>query len=168
MGRDILIVSFRFILLILLQVLIFNKLNLFDAINPLIYILFVLFFPASINKNNFLIISFFFGLVLDFFDNTGGAHAVSCLFLAYIRPIIMKFSFGLSFEFQTIKIIDKITPERITYFATGILIHHLIFFSLEIFRLNMFLEIVIKSFLTALVTLFFSVLIILILRPRKN
>lgn len=168
MGRDFLIISLRFVLLVLLQVLIFNKLNLFDSINPFIYVLFVLFFPYSINKNNFLLISFLFGLVLDFFDNTGGAHAVSCLVLAYTRPFIMKLSFGISFEFQTIKIIDKITPERLTYFASGILLHHLVFFSLEIFRLNLFFSILTKTLLTTIATFVFSIFIILILRPRKN
>ena len=168
MGRDFLMLLLRFILFVLLQVLIFNKLNLFNFINPLIYLLFILFFPINISKNYFLFISFIFGLTFDFFDNTGGAHAVSCLTLAYFRPFILKYSFGISYEFQSIKIIDKITPERLTYFASGIIIHHLIFFSLEIFRFSMFFQILTKSLLTALVTMFFSVIIILILRPKKS
>lgn len=168
MGRDFVTLSLRFIFFVCLQVLIFNKLNLFDFINPLVYVLFVLFFPLIISKNYYLIISFVFGLTLDFFDNTGGAHATSCLMLAFLRPIIMKYSFGVSYEFQSIKIIDKITPERITYFASGIIIHHLIFFSLEIFRLNMIFQILSKALLTALLTILFSLIIILILRPKKN
>jgi len=168
MGRDLVIVSLRFILFVFLQILIFNKINLFDYINPLIYVLFVLFFPTSINKNNFLIISFLFGLTLDYFDNTGGAHALSCLVLAYFRPLIMKLSFGISFEFQSIKIIDKITPERISYYALGIMLHHLIFFTFEVFRWDMFFRILFKSIVVAILTFIFTILIVLILRPRKN
>jgi hypothetical protein len=168
MGRDFILIIFRSILFILLQVLIFNKINLFDYINPLVYVLFVLFFPTSISKNNFLIISFLFGLSLDYFDNTGGAHALSCLTLAYFRPTIMKVSFGISFEFQSIKIIDKITPERISYFAFGILLHHLVFFTFEIFRWDMFFKILFKAIMVAIFTLLFTLLIVLVLRPRKN
>lgn len=168
MGRDFVIISLRFIWLVLIQVLIFNKLNFFGFINPLVYILFVLFFPLNIKKNYFILISFLFGLTLDFFDNTGGAHAMACLILAYLRPVIMKFSFSVSFEYQSIKIIDKITSERITFFALSIFIHHLFFFIFEVFRANMILQILSKAFFTTLATLFFSILIIITLRPRKN
>jgi hypothetical protein len=49
---------------------------------------------------------FYFRINNDMFWNSGGVHAASCLVLAYFRPSIFKFSFGLSYEYQTVKLND--------------------------------------------------------------
>jgi len=36
------------------------------------------------------------------FLNSGGINAAACLLIAYVRPIVLKLSFGTSYEYQSI------------------------------------------------------------------
>ena len=58
------------------------------------------------NKSGLVVASFILGLIMDMFSNSGGIHATACLVLAYFRPAIFKFAFGLSYEYQTVKLND--------------------------------------------------------------
>ncbi|MCB0436914.1 MAG: rod shape-determining protein MreD, partial [Mangrovimonas sp.] len=51
----------RFVLLVLLQVLILNHINFLGYINPYAYILFILLFPISNNRQLFILLSFVLG-----------------------------------------------------------------------------------------------------------
>ncbi len=159
---------FRFIILLAIQILIFNNINLFGYINPFPYLLFILLFPVNGNKSVLLISSFLIGLSLDVFLNSGGVHATASLFLAYIRPSLFKFSFGLSYEYQTVKIADKLSSERITFLFLAILIHHFILFSLEYYRLSLIVDIFFRTITTTLFTLLFCLLIIYLIKPSKR
>lgn len=152
----------------MLQILIFNNINLFGYIKPFPYILFILLFPVNGNKYALLTISFLMGLILDMFSNSGGIHAAACLILAYVRPSLFKFSFGVSYEYQTIKIVDKITSERISFLLTSILIHHIILFSLEYFRLSLLFSTLLKSLLTSIFTFVICIILILLIKPTKR
>ena len=117
-----------------LQILIFNNINLFGYLNPYPYVLFILLYPVNSNKSLLLLSSFTLGILIDMFANSGGVHATAAVILAYIRPSLFKFAFGLSYEYQTVKIADKISPERITLLLLAIFIHHFILFFFEFFR----------------------------------
>ena len=105
----------RFILLLAAQILLFNNINFLGFINPYPYILFIILFPVNGNKFGLLAASFLIGLLMDMFLNSGGVHATSCLILAFFRPAIFKFSFGLSYEYQTVRLNDVVTPERFSF-----------------------------------------------------
>ena len=158
----------RFILLLVAQILIFNNMNLFGYINPYPYILFIILYPVNGNKTGLLVASFLLGIVLDMFCNSGGVHAIACLLLAYYRPYIFKFSFGLSYEYQTVKLNDVLTPERFSFLLIAVVLHHFTLFLLEIFRITFILEILLKKFLSTLFTLLVSVIIIYIIKPSKR
>jgi rod shape-determining protein MreD len=103
---------FRFITLLAIQIVAFNNINFLGFISPFPYILFIILYPVNGNKSGLLLASFFLGLLLDIFSNSGGIHTTACLTLAYFRPVIFKFSFGVSYEYQTIKLNEVLTPER--------------------------------------------------------
>ena len=151
-----------------LQILLFNNINLFGYLNPFPYILFVLLYPVNSNKSVLLLSSFTLGIILDMFANSGGIHATASLFLAYIRPSLFKFAFGLSYEYQTVKIADKISPERITLLLLSIFIHHFILFCFEFFRIDLVLTILLRTLLNTLFTFIVSLLIIYIIKPTKR
>ena len=123
----------RFALLILLQVLLCNQINFLGYINPFIYPLFILIYPLTGNKALLIFLSFLLGLTIDIFGDSGGIHAAACVFIAWIRPIALKYSFGVSYEYNTIDIAKANISRQITYIAAMVLFHHLILFSLEIF-----------------------------------
>ncbi|WP_333694679.1 rod shape-determining protein MreD [Flavobacterium sp.] len=158
----------RFILLILAQVAIFNKFNFLGYINPYPYVLFILLYPVNSNKNGLLLASFLLGITMDMFSNSGGVHAAACVTLAYLRPSFFKFSFGLSYEYQTVKINDRLTPERFSFLLIAVSTHHLILFLLEIFRFSFFWNILLRTILSTIFTLLLCILLIYLFKPNKN
>jgi|TARA_B100001094_G_C18102869_1_gene756745 rod shape-determining protein MreD len=129
----------RFFLLILVQVLILNQINLFGYVNPYLYILFIIIYPFTANKSLLIFSSFLLGLFVDVFSDSGGIHAAASVFIAFIRPAILKYSFGISYEYNTIKISSKDYLKQMIYVGSMVFLHHFILFALEIFNINHFL-----------------------------
>jgi hypothetical protein len=160
--------SIRFVIFLLLQLLIFNNINLLGYLNPYPYVLFILLYPVNSNKSVLLLGSFALGILLDMFCNSGGIHTMASVILAYIRPSLFKFAFGLSYEYQTVKIADKITPERITLLLLAIFIHHFILFFFEYFRMDLLFTILTRTFLSSIFTFIICLLTIYIIKPSKR
>ena len=159
---------FRFISLFLLQIIIFNNINLFGFVSPFPYVLFIILFPVNGNKSALLISSFFLGLLLDIFSNSGGIHTTASILLAYFRPSIFKFAFGVSYEYQTIKLNDTLTPERFSFLFVAILLHHLVLFILEAFQFSLIFDILLRSITSTALTIIISVIIIYLIKPNKR
>ncbi len=143
----------RFLLLIAVQVLVFNKLNFFGFINPMVYILFLYWYPIKENRTAFISISFLLGFIIDIFSDTMALHAASSVTIAYLRPAIMRFVFGVNFEFQSFKLSNTTLVQQITFLALLIITHHLLFFTLEIFSFSNLLIILKKVVFTGAATL---------------
>lgn len=135
-SNQILTIFGRFIILVLLQVIVLNNINLGGYINPYIYILFIVLYPLDGNKTTLIFLSFLLGLSIDIFENSGGVHAAASVFIAYVRDFVLKYSFGVSYEYNNVKLNKATVSEKITYVGSIILFHHIILFSLEIFSFN--------------------------------
>jgi len=168
MSSSVIVNIFRFIFLLLLQVVVFSRFDLFGFLNPYPYILFILLYPVNGNKAGLLISSFLLGLTMDMFLNSGGSHAVACVTLAYLRPTFFKFSFGISYEYQTVKINDRLSPERFSFILISVVTHHFILYLLEIFRFNLILDVLIRTLLTTIFTLIICIIIIYLIKPGKQ
>lgn len=158
---------FRFILLVLLQVLVLNNINFLGYVNPYLYILFIIIFPLDGNKSLLIVLSFLLGLSIDLFGDSGGVHAAACLVIAYLRPWFLKFSFGVSYEYNMVKISKAPASERITYITLMVLVHHLVLFSLEIFSFSHIL-LLLKSTLFSGIFSIVLVFCTLLLFSRKS
>lgn len=168
MNSSVLVNIARFILLLAAQVLIFNNVNFLGYINPYPYVLFIILYPVNGNKYALLASSFLLGIVMDMFCNSGGVNAAACVALAYYRPYIFKFSFGLSYEYQTVRINDALTPERFSFILIAVVIHHFTLFLLEVFHLRFFLEILLKTVLSTVFTIILCILIIYLIKPNRR
>lgn len=168
MSSTVLINIFRFIALLAIQVVIFNRMDLFGFVNAYPYILFILLYPVNGNRAGLLLSSFLLGILMDMFLNSGGSHAVACVVLAYIRPAFFKFSFGISYEYQTVKINERLSPERFSFILISVVTHHLILYLLEIFRFSLILDVLLRTFLTTIFTLITSIIIIYLIKPGKQ
>lgn len=151
-----------------MQIIIFNNINLFGFVSPFPYVLFIILFPVNGNKSALLISSFFLGLLLDIFSNSGGIHTTASILLAYFRPSIFKFAFGVSYEYQTIKLNDTLTPERFSFLFVAILLHHLILFILEAFQFSLIFDILLRSITSTALTIIISIIIIYLIKPNKR
>jgi rod shape-determining protein MreD len=80
----------RLIVLVAVQVLIIDHMSLRGFVNPSLYILFILLLPFEIPGYVLLISSFILGLSIDFFSNSTGLHAAASVFMAFMRPTVIK------------------------------------------------------------------------------
>ena len=162
------LIVLRFIALVLVQVLVFNKLNFFGYINPLVYILFLYWFPIKQNRTTFIITCFFLGLCVDIFSDTLAINAASTITIAYMRPTIMRFVFGVNYEFQSFKLNNSTKAQQFTFLALLIIIHHLVYFTLEIFSFSNSLLILQKTVTVGLATLIVSLLFSSLFSTKKE
>jgi hypothetical protein len=147
---------------------VFNNIKLFGYLDPFPYVLFIILYPVNSNKSLLFLSSFLLGLTLDMFSDTGGIHATACLILAFIRPYIFKFSFGLSYKYQTIKISEKISYERILFIIISVFIHHFILYTLELLRFGLILDIFLSTLLNTLFTTIICILGIYLIKPSRG
>jgi rod shape-determining protein MreD len=168
MNSSVIVNILRFFLLILVQVTIFNKINLFGYINPFPYLLFIILYPVNGNKSALIFFSFLMGLIIDMFMNSGGVHAAASVCIAFFRPNFFRFAFGLSYEYQTIKISGKLTSERFSFILISVVTHHLILFLLEIFRLSFITQIVSRTIFSTIFTLVTCLIFLYLFKPSKR
>ena len=168
MNSALLVNISRFVLLLAIQIIIFNNMNFLGYISPFPYILFIILYPVNGNKSGLIASSFLLGITLDLFSNSGGIHATACLVLAYLRPSLFKFAFGLSYEYQTIKLNDVITPQRFTFIFLSVIIHHFTLFILEAFQLSYILDTLITTVLSTIFTIILCIIIIYLIKPNKR
>ena len=79
----------RYVVIMLLQVLLFNQLQLWGACHPYIYILCLLMMPITLPHNVDMIIGAVVGLVMDIFCNSLGVHTAACILIMFIRPYLL-------------------------------------------------------------------------------
>ncbi|MDU8885747.1 rod shape-determining protein MreD [Yeosuana sp. MJ-SS3] len=158
----------RFLVLVLVQILILNHINFLGYINPYLYILFVILYPIKNNRTLFIFLSFLIGLTIDLFSDSGGVHAAACVTIAYIRPVVLKFCFGMIYEHQAVKFSNVEFGAKTMYIAILTLIHHLILFSLEIFNLSKIILTLQKTLFSSVFTILLCVLITIIFSKNSK
>lgn len=157
----------RFVTLALLQILIFSNIGYLGYVNPMIYILFIMVYPYDENKISLLFSAFLLGLSIDIFSNTGGLHAASSVFIAYIRSFILLFVFGKNFDFQDIRLLQHPTAKVITYISIITVIHHILFFFFEVFNFNHLISTLIKISVSSIFTIIVCLLFVFIFGSKK-
>jgi len=79
----------RYAIMMLLQVLLFNQLQLFGVCHPYIYVLCLLMMPLTLSQHADMVIGAAAGLVMDTFCNTLGVHTAACILIMFIRPYMV-------------------------------------------------------------------------------
>lgn len=75
--------------LIAAQVLVFNHIHLMGYATPMVYVVFLLYFPWHTSRVGILFWSFVLGFIIDFFTNTPGVAAGSMVLAAMIQPVLL-------------------------------------------------------------------------------
>ena len=144
---------FRFVFLVLFQVLVLNNIQFLGFVNPYVYILFILALPVQIPRWFLLILAFILGLTIDIFSNTIGMHAFATVFVAFFRGGIIKL-------FTNIEEGSNPTPSFYTFGVSAyvkfvvvmVLIHHVTLFVLEAFSFANIGILLAKIFVSTFVT----------------
>src|SRR3954471_6884026 len=147
----------RFIMFILVQVYVLNQIPpLHQFITPYLYFLFILWLPFSVSRFALLVVSFFFGLTLDYFMGTPGLHAAPCVLIAYLRPFLINLLIpqegaDTNYEEPTIKSMGF--APYFTYVTVLTIMHHGFLFLLEALQFAGFWYFIMKTLLSVAITL---------------
>lgn len=168
MNNSVLRYLLLFIILVFLQAIIFNHINFWGYINPMIYIVWVFLFPIRKTKSLFLILSFLLGLSIDIFTDAGGINAAATLFIAYFRlPLLRVILRKHDFDYFLFNVRAISFGKSLLFIFLLTLMHHLVVFTLEYFSFNDYSEIISKSFTTTLFTVVICVLGIILFTKKK-
>jgi hypothetical protein len=85
MSRSGIFAFINFFLYLLVQVLLFKKLVLFNTSFCFLYVAFILLLPIETNNLVLMIAAFLLGFGIDIFYDSLGIHALSLVAVAYIR-----------------------------------------------------------------------------------
>lgn len=144
----------KFVFLIGLQVILLNHIQWSGYVNPYIYVLFVLMLPVETPNWLLLVVALITGLTIDMFGSSGGMHAAATVLMAFARPGILKLiSPRDGYDTDT-----KLTPAAmgfnwfITYISIMVLLHHLTYFYIEVFRFSEFFMTFLKAIINSVIT----------------
>ena len=79
----------RYIIVMALQVLLFDQLQLWGACHPYDYVLCLLMMPITIPASVQMLIGAAAGIVMDIFCNSLGVHMAGCILIMFIRPYLI-------------------------------------------------------------------------------
>jgi len=161
MINSILRFGLIFILLVLMQVLLFNNIQFSGYVNPYIYIMFILLLPVEIQSWLLLILSFGMGMIMDFYSGSPGMHSSASVLAGFVRPYVLRF----------ISPRDGYEPGAnpsmliygfrwfLLYTLTIVLVHHTALFYIEVFRFTDFFRTLFRVMLSSLFTIIFVMII---------
>jgi rod shape-determining protein MreD len=149
------------VIVLLLQMLVFNNLHFLGICHPYIYILFLIALPIRIPQWIELLIGFGVGLIVDMFCGSPGVHTAACGFLAYLRPIFIR---------RTIQDAERISMtidglsigfnEYVKLVVLYTILHHTLVFLIEAWSLAHFwfllAKIIVSSLFTIALLLFYD------------
>jgi rod shape-determining protein MreD len=145
---------FRFIVVVLFQVLVMDNVMINGYMNPYIYLLFILLMPFETPRWILLLSGFALGLTMDLFTGTLGMHTAATVLAAFVRPYLL----------DLLASRDGYEPEtypRIYYYGflwflkytlLLVLIHHLALFYLEVFQLKYFFSTLLRVILSSILS----------------
>lgn len=143
-----------FVTLLLLQVFLFNNLNLSVYINPLVYVAFVLLLPMELPSIAVLMLGLLIGASTDLMVGTAGLNTVATLFTAFSRKQTMMLMIGKeSVGEGGIPCSARIgTGKFLRYASVAVLLHCIIFFTFEALTFRFFYLTLFKIVLSTAVT----------------
>jgi rod shape-determining protein MreD len=161
MINSILRFGLIFILLVLLQVLLFNNIQFSGYVNPYVYILFILLLPIDVPSWLLLILSFVTGLIIDFFSGSPGMHTSATVLAGFVRPYILRIvSPRDGYESGSDPSMLNYGFRWFFFYALlVVLVHHTALFYLEVFRFAEFFRTMLRVLLSSIFSMTFILLI---------
>ena len=167
MVQDSLRVLLGFFVAIILQVLIFDNINLFGFSCPAFYLFFIISFRFDNSQFALILLGFLLGFVLDVFQNSSGANTIATLLISYIRPMVIRFSFGVIPDNNTLLNMKSRLGNQLVYIGLMILIHQFFLQSIAYFDVTHITPILRNSLVNTALT-FILLLATLNLTKKKN
>jgi rod shape-determining protein MreD len=162
----------RFILFILFQVFVLDKVHLHQMVTPYIYFMFILWLPFNMSRTMQLVIAFILGFTLDGFRHHPGFHAAACVLIAYVRPFLINILMpqegaDTNYEEPSIKSLGGLLPYMI-YAGVLSLLHNAWLFLLEAWQFGDLWYFVLKTILSTAVCILLIVITELLFTRKQR
>ena len=145
----------RYILVMLLQVLLFDQLQLWGACHPYIYLLCLLMMPITLSPIVDMLIGAGIGLIMDVFCNSLGIHTASCILIMFLRPYLLGVILNDKDRLNEQVSLRAIGMEAfIKYVVVLVLIHHLTVFSLAAWSWHHIGFVLLETLVSSAITIF--------------
>ena len=171
MNRELQNNIFRFIVVFLLQVLVFKGINLnnnnFHYFHILFYPIAILLLPIKLQKPYVILLAFLLGISIDVFYDSLGVHASASVFLAYARSYILKILEPRGgYTFNTPGLGNTEFSWFSTYLAIGMALFLIFYFSMEAFSFVYFVRIVLNTLFSFILSVSLIIIYQVIFRTR--
>lgn len=148
---------FLFVILVLLQVLLLNRISILGIATPILYSYFLLKLPIGRNLFFVIISGFLLGFIIDIFLNTPGMNAAATTIVATLRQPIINMIFPRDEHEEYIPGIHSGSSLFIKFALVVVLLHQTLLFFIESFTffnlINTLLRITVSSVLTLVIIL---------------
>lgn len=150
--KDIIKDFLEILVLVLLQILVFNQITLFGYGCVFAYLLFIIVTPLNIKTIPSMLIAFAVGLTIDVFSQSYGVHTFAATLVAAIRRGVLNLFFSKDeLEYNT-SLFVKFSYDYYKYIVVIVLIYCFTVFSLEAFSFKLILPILQKTGVSTLIT----------------
>lgn len=144
----------RLLLVLALQVLLFDHLHIGNWGVVMMYVLFLINLPVRIPRWAEMLIGLTVGLVMDMWHSSLGIHIAACVALSFARPLLLN---------QAVQDVERIkdnmsilTIGRIEYTKCAVILtvlHHFIVFSLETWNIQFWWIVLLQTLVSSIMTL---------------
>ena len=157
-----------FILLPILQVMVFDQFNLGTQLVPHVTLLFLIFYPTDADQTFYLLAAFLYGLYLDILHSTMGIQAAACVTASFLRPFVITSVFGKNHGYVNIRL--QLTPllALSAYSLNIVLVHHLVYYVFGVSSWTEWLRIIQQFIFGSLYSLLFLIAIMFLLQKNKQ
>ncbi len=160
----------RFVLLMLLQLLVFNNVYLGGYTMPMLYVLFILMLPTDTGRIPMLLIAFGTGLLVDVASNMLGFHALACTVVAMLRILFADriLTRGEPVVIETPSY-HSVTPQYfVGYLMLMLAVFYLVFFTVELFGFRHFGGVLLCTVSSTLATTLLALLYQFVFLKKEN
>ena len=144
----------RLVVVVLLQVLLFDHLQIAGWGLPMVYVLFLMNLPVQVPRWAEMLIGAIVGVVFDVWHSSLGVNMAACVAFCYLRPILLG---NLLQDLERVKgevcsaSIGSI--EYVKSLAILTVVHHLLVFSLESWSWHNWWIVLLQTLLSSVLTI---------------
>ena len=144
----------RLVVVVLLQVLLFDHLQIAGWGLPMVYVLFLMNLPVQVPRWAEMLIGAMVGLVFDVWHSSLGVNMAACVAFCYLRPILLG---NLIQDLERVKgEVCSVSIGNIEYvksLAILTVVHHLLVFSLESWSWHNWWIVLLQTLLSSVLTI---------------
>ena len=152
MLQDNIKILSKFIFLVLIQTLVFNQITLLGFSYPVVYLFFVISYRFDKSQFILIFLGFLMGLTIDLLQGSSGSNTIATLFISFLRPFIIRFSFGNNLDSISLLSMNSRTSNQIVFIASITLLHQVIMQIVAYLDFNHFIVILRNTIVNSIFT----------------